>query len=472
MPGVTRYLGNTNPSVRKYGMVTAEILAKKISANMDSSKPLDFGLDENDTEIHMLRTLAELPDGLISEEDSDHKGEQELDADTHSERDVSVSGENSDDEWDPDSTEILELDPDEEEQLDEDDDLEPYPMESEDEDEGIGKNKLKKPKYLSECLSYLKADEEPDKIETGLDIAADMIQNATEHELSVYGQQFAGKLLRLQDTYELPNFEKNRTHALIMLIVMCPNITNSYLIEQFYERDYSMSQRFLILNCLVIAAQRLSEITKNDETSSKKSENTIEYDEKMLDAMVKDIQNIGIGNGKTVWASRRQEVERNRGPPSKNRFAQVTGRYFFFPLIHGVGASASDIFNVLGHPVLLEKFVTTLATILYLSAGAPDFSKMCREFWDFSRSLQHYTHEGVISGVIFGLLAIVTILPGNTLVHEYPRELSEVKEWATGLFDKTQNEKLKSQCLGLLMKFQQIISEYQRELFVEAGVVM
>ncbi|KAK9709283.1 telomere binding protein, variant 2 [Basidiobolus ranarum] len=474
MPGVTRYLESTNTSIRKYGMVTAELFAKRIGTNEAQTKPLDFGLDESDPDIQMLRKLTEFPDGLIPER-AEPEELQNTEEDLSSEKSASIE-DNSDDEWDPDSADILELTTgsDSDEAEDDDDDLEPYPMDSEDEDEGDGKSKLKKPKYLSECLSYLKADEEPDKIENGLDTAVEIILNATEHELSVYGQEFVRKLLRIQDTYELSGFEKNRTHALVTLIVMCPNVTNNYLIEQFYERDYSMSQRFLILNCLVLAAQELSQVTKTpvEADSSSKHDKTIEYGGEMLDSIIEDIQKIGIGNGKNRWASRRQEVERRRGPPSKNRFAQVAGRWFFFAIIHGVGPSASDIFNILGHPVLLEKFVTALATLLYLSVGTLDFSKMCREFWDFSKSLKYYSHEGVISGVIFGLLVIATVLPGNTLVQEYPRELSETKEWASELYDKIQNEKLKSQCLGLLMKYQQIVSEYQKELFIEAGIVM
>lgn len=164
---------------------------------MDSiGSPADFGLDGTDSDVKFARSLVQLKDGAFSYRPqpqpsigettvSEGKSAQSVrgfDA-TRSGAQVSELTDSDDDE-DPDAA--ADAFPRSHRQLsndesnDDDDDLRPYEMEYEsDPDEDIGavrKPKVAPPLYLRDLITYIRADEDREKTEIGLQTAAELIR--------------------------------------------------------------------------------------------------------------------------------------------------------------------------------------------------------------------------------------------------------------------------------------------------------
>lgn len=158
--------------------------------------PADFGLDDADLDVKFARSLVQLKDGALSYQPQPQPSKG--DATTSEEKrtqsvrgfDATRSGtqvselKDSDDDEDPDAAADAfprthrQLSDDE--SSDDDDDLRPYEMEYEsDPDEDIGavrKPKVAPPLYLRDLITYIRADEDREKTEIGLQTAAELIR--------------------------------------------------------------------------------------------------------------------------------------------------------------------------------------------------------------------------------------------------------------------------------------------------------
>ena len=158
--------------------------------------PADFGLDGADSDVKFARSLVQLKDGTLSYRPQPQPSKGGTNA-FEGKRAQSVRGfdatrggaqvlevTDSDDDEDPDAA--ADAFPRSHRQLsndessDEDDDLRPYEMEYEsDPDEDIGavrKPKVAPPLYLRDLITYIRADEDREKTEVGLQTAAELIR--------------------------------------------------------------------------------------------------------------------------------------------------------------------------------------------------------------------------------------------------------------------------------------------------------
>ncbi|OJA09837.1 hypothetical protein AZE42_12084, partial [Rhizopogon vesiculosus] len=64
----------------------------------------------------------------------------------------------------------------------------------------------------------------------------------------------------LNDNYELEGFETKRQRAVNALVVCCPRVSATCIIEEFFRNQYSTGQRFVILNAIVLGARELASL--------------------------------------------------------------------------------------------------------------------------------------------------------------------------------------------------------------------
>ncbi|KAL1914373.1 uncharacterized protein VTP21DRAFT_8953 [Calcarisporiella thermophila] len=498
--GMTFYLDSTAEDIRKLGMMTAEIISKKSNPN---GTALDFGLDWSDEDMVALAELVNAQDGIVSVDEREEFQEVAEDniegvVDTvHTgiaDKDL-ASQENIEElEDDPDS--IVELHYANEDNGDDEafsdatseDSLVPYPMEDEDEDvkesqRGKPKAKrIKKPVYIGELLVYLRAHEDPDRLELGLREAEGLIRQkaGVGTELGELAVELARCIIGLQDNYDFEEFSSCRQAALIALIVSAPEIAVPYIVEQFFAKEYSLGQRFVILSGLVAGAKELAGVDSHLSSRTKSFDRS--KPPQTIDYLASQIQDLTLQSQRNPLADSLHEVSELRGGKTrrfhaqrplntaqKNRFAKYA-RTFFFPLLAGwwqkmcTGAMG---YHPMQEPVLLERFITALGILLHCSTNTPHINQMCREYIDFALSLRHVRHVGSLAALFFGILVTINTLSSQTLVNSFGKEVVECKDWALEALETTREERVREVCASVLIRLQRVMEEYERVLVGE-----
>ncbi|KAG6813616.1 hypothetical protein H0H92_009233 [Tricholoma furcatifolium] len=301
------YVAHLDPSVRRCGMLAAEVVAKRVG------KKLDFGdWDGDDSGKPWARALRE----LLSARDVDVDIDAELPRAVSKEtvEDILVSaiptrvtvnqpstGYDSDDSItgyaSSSSSRSASPTPSELSDIEKDPTL------------NVGVKKVPRPVYLAQLGDLLrntggqKANTDPhdaDKIEMALNYAEELIRKkrgyGTELDENVVNLVYA--LLGLQDNFDLEDFEVKRQGALNALIASAPRKAAPALIEEFFKNQYSTSQRYVALNALALGAREMASLPLPPSTSRIAPER-ISFPSKMLPSSLHQ-RYIGMGEQNIV----------------------------------------------------------------------------------------------------------------------------------------------------------------------------
>ncbi|GBB92380.1 hypothetical protein RclHR1_00200013 [Rhizophagus clarus] len=473
-PGITQWLQSTSEESRKLGMVTAEMLSKLIDV---SENVLDFELNPEDKDVKYLRQLVELKDGIVNLPDIDYedKVEDDLngekfsyheDGNTINNELESVTHQNE-----VKSGVSAEIENNNEMRLvdsDDEDDFVPYPMseESDDDDDVVEpipqtkKKKILSPVYIIDLLSYLKASDDPDKLEVAMKAAENLIREKSDFgtELDDHAIELARVLIGLQNNFDLNRFEENRHAAMAAIICGSPKIAVPFIIQQFFEKKYSLAERYMILSVLSTGARELAGLQVKKSIENKKE----------LDILSQEISELNLTPLKTF---KNDKVRRFSSKPlvesmrttSVNRFNELAAKTFFFPLTAGFWNLARDrcTGNFMNDPTLVQKYVTTLGIIVQCSINTISLSQITREFWDLIFSLRFFDDPTVLSSILFGISVILNVLSERELAESFGKELVESQQWVTTIFENKINEQVQSMAAWVLVKIKEIIKEYQ-----------
>ncbi|KAJ3187621.1 TEL2, telomere maintenance protein 2 [Irineochytrium annulatum] len=287
--------------------------------------------------------------------------------------------EESDDEEDPDqlvTREEQDADLDDDAEVDSDDD-ELKPLQTA--DEMITPPKKKGPRYIRECLEWLKDTENLDKIETVLEVLPEVIEKTYEGELGEVMDALFRRLMTLKDAFNLEGFDVNRQAAMITLGVKCPKETAQHLVNEVFTNDDTILQRKTALTYLALIAIKLS----TTHPVIERAPGTI----------------------------------RKRPMPVRNPFSDHAAS-FFFPLVRKYNKMRSARF--MREVSLFSHFLTTAAVILQASVNTPECRAMSRELFDLLWSLDYRSQDASVrNAILFGYSAVVTSLPKALLMAEF-----------------------------------------------------
>jgi hypothetical protein len=470
LKGVGKYLESTKYDIRTYGMVIAESFSEKLNR---TERKLDFELTETDEIIFLrslvkenLETYAQEHSELITNNLNDQIEEDDDDNNTIDNNNYKQDDFSEDE--NPDEI-VSELDitydnSSEEETDDDDDDLEPYYMEEEEEITSAEelKNKIKPPLYISDCINGLVAEEEPNKIEISINAAPDLIKSCGSNDIKEFGIRLCSVLLSISNNYELDNFEENRQESINNLLVKDPILIAPFICEQFYQKNYNLSQRFIMLNALSSASNTLSSFLDNSK-EEKEDKDTIEIDNIIdrFSELNKD-QNSEDESLKNDFSpikiiAKRIEQHTHRFSRKslikkkiikENKFLRYA-KYFFFPLI-GKFDCTNELFTLLNkseQSLLLERLILTLGIITYCSMNSLDCRRMCRELWNFCWSYRFYETKSqrcnVRNSILFSYSVIFNVLSEGLIMDEFGGnsffglgELEELYEWIMKLLEE------------------------------------
>ncbi|KAJ8517540.1 hypothetical protein ONZ45_g5285 [Pleurotus djamor] len=143
----------------------------------------------------------------------------------------------------------------------------------------VGVPKVPRPVYLAQLGELLRSTSgkqgkddphDADKIEMGLNCAEELIRRKRNFgiELEENAANLVFALIGLQDNYNLDGFDHKRQAALNALVACSPRKAAPAIIEQFFGTQYSISQRFVMLNALAIGARELASLPVPPTSSS------------------------------------------------------------------------------------------------------------------------------------------------------------------------------------------------------------
>nr|GAT43941.1 predicted protein [Mycena chlorophos] len=430
--GVGSYIAVLDESVRRCGMLVAEVVAKL------SGKNLDFGDWEGDTagkiwarEMRKLLAARDLdvvdetvtaPSETTTAPDSDSElPEPSADAAGDSDDD-SLSGyisQSSSRSASPTPSELAEIE--------------------KDPTLGVGVKKVPRPVYLAQLGALLRpaaglnVDEanQASELEMGINCAEELIRKKRGYgtELDENAGNLVYGLVGAQNNYELEGFTEKRQAALTALVCCTPRVAPPSIIEEFFKNQYSTDQRFAMLNALALGARELASLRVPPSTipaqriafPSKRL--PLHLHEKYiqdgpapgpLPQLLEDISREALDRDVESTADKIPELVRERrlrvqqdsplGPISNKRptpsamssstkFTDVAARYFIGPLINQFwlffrdeqtreqrtmhlegrqryyGAGTGLVLN----PIVLTHFLTTLAVLVHAARNASEW---------------------------------------------------------------------------------------------------
>ncbi|KAI9010650.1 telomere length regulation protein-domain-containing protein [Hyaloraphidium curvatum] len=511
--GFGQYLSATEPRIRTRGMVVGEEISKVVAAGFqleaasgptapdawpDSRKMrLDFGLAD-EGEVADLRALASesFPDapsptvldtlfgGLrLSSGPSEAAARETLPGTSLPSRAAEVASDSDDD--------------DDGAAGDEWDDLEPYDFDA---DEFPGSKqtapetksgssqwsksltppstmavkdtnnvKIMPPVYVRELLAYLRASsEDVTKQELALQHAVSVIRAMHDMDWTDHGPELALSLVRLDDSYELDDFDKLRGTALRETVSRGAKHVIPALVSAFYDRNFSLSQRLLLLDCLASAARDLSSLDDDPALDDPTLVSVSAATSKSLDGVpsgrAESLQALSERIAEnTRRFSRKSVVDRAKKPPKPNRWTPHA-EAAILPLIGRLG-SRSNAWDPLRNggsetPLLLDRLLMCATAMVWCSAHLLAMRRLCRELFDFAWSLRTLPSSArdadaasaemdrsdvpatvaLAITVAFSMLSQVSFSKSSSLAIFYDaytdREVDAVAEWAMDLLDE------------------------------------
>ncbi|KAK7015025.1 telomere-reg-2 domain-containing protein [Favolaschia claudopus] len=432
--GVGEYISHLDGSVRRCGMLGAEVVAQL------SGKKLDFGDWEGDDEgkvwARKIRQLLLARDVDSNLDDLEHESPPP----SANESDIS-----------PIATPALPRSEPTGAGYDSDDSLSGYisqsssrsnsPTPSElDEIEkdptlGVGVKKIPRPVYLAQLGALIRpagglnVDESKlaNEVEMGINCAEELIRKKTGYgmELQENAVNLVYGLVGLQDNYQLEGFSAKRQGALNALVYCVPKIAAPCIIEEFFKNQYSTDQRYTMLNALAHGARELAGLVQTLDP-----QNRIGFPSKTLPAglhqkylqdsnerrtlpqILGDISREALDRDAEANADkvpdlvreRRLRVQKSpmiseagrhtpRPPPTNTSFNEVAAQYFIAPLINRFWLFFRDEqtreertakydgrhryqgagTGLILNPIVLSHFLATLGILVHVSKNAPEW---------------------------------------------------------------------------------------------------
>ncbi|KAI8828865.1 hypothetical protein BJ741DRAFT_401154 [Chytriomyces cf. hyalinus JEL632] len=382
--GMHLYLSSTVEVKRKSGMVLGECFTKAIRPNT----PLSFELDENDSLVKKLRSLVILSSDDEGSEESkvsatgngltlaslrdtskvDRRREKVIEQDPDAFVEDLIAGNESDDESERDDLEKEDADSSNES---DGDDLVPLATP----DDRINS---KKPFYLRDCLKNLRS-EDPDIIEVTLQSLSSLVASANLTDLSNIMQDLYPRLLNLQNTYQLDDFELFVQEAIVGMGIRVPKLAAKFLNAGLMEDERMLMGRLAILRYMAFT--------------------------------------VTAGRNRGDLVSRNPDLAAVKSTASTSSFSSSLPD-FFYPLVDGFAfLYGLNAVEDLAHNILVESFLKTAALIVKCSENTTHCLKMARELLQLALNINFATHDANTKSTLLLVFGITVSAPPKQLLH-------------------------------------------------------
>uniref|UniRef100_A0A914VH47 Telomere length regulation protein conserved domain-containing protein n=1 Tax=Plectus sambesii TaxID=2011161 RepID=A0A914VH47_9BILA len=433
--GVQPHLGCVDSQRRQLGMFVAEVLTQWFAdpARGDSAQ-LRFDYKDEDEYLKELRAIVNANEDVGANEPI----LDELDSAWLEDGSVAAPCETDEQRQQP----LSELVDD---AVDSDDDLVPYeiPIDELSFTTGDTDKRAKTPVYINDCFEQLLEDKDYSKFEAALFGVEALIRRRAVgfNDIAV---RLCERLVFLEDRFSTKDFERHRQAALIACCANEPVAVSKFLCTQFYARNYTISQRLVILQTLASAAQELSAVDRKDDDRSLSPSGELSV--ALSEALPIWRQVIDARIAKKTRHFRSVEVQVPTRTAKVNRFAAVCD-HFFFPLLHA--ASGGAHLDLMGRDyMLLGRLLFTLGTVVHCAENCPRVLAMAKALADIVWPLRFHDERFIRQAALYCYCTIATSVPARLLALEFADSVAEWVAWITAVADNDPS----SECQALAKK--------------------
>lgn len=400
-------------------------------------------------------------------------------------------------------------------------------------DEDPSNKSVTKPVYIRQLLDYFKTpegDDQYDKLSIALKNAAGLILEKSKYgnEVSVHAKSLARALVQFKDNFDFPDYHKNRTQALVVLVGVQPDIA-PFIVDLFYTADISINDRLLLLTSLSLGARFVNgftdtvdvkpiemkrlpggvearfknmgqqkgltgsfglldvsggggEANKTVNKSSTNSENsgttgqpltavTNNLQTTLLSPTISESRDHESLNGPRVLRVSSTLQKQRQGNPNTtittNHFSKVA-HLFIFPLVDSWWKAGSGIMAGSFSSILQAHYFKTLALLLYTAApSAPKLVEMTSELLSMLLKLRSYVYiddPQVIEAVCTSLLVVLDTHSDEYIVQKWPREFVDLLNWLEEVWEGVIDERVKGVAAGVLYQMKKLGEKWRRAL--------
>ena len=344
--------------------------------------------------------------------------------------------------------------------MDDDDDDADSEFECFDYSHDTTKSEVQKPNYIRTCLADLIATEKVPQLEAALQMLPSLIEL-----YKIEGEEVALELVRIllnyNSTFNIEKFHQLQLNGLISLCENYPLLVSEYLSKEFYERNYTIGQRSLILQTFEETAKKLSQI----EQIQKKIQDELFVSDN--DDELEDNSRYSIINNrlklktkyKTTTSSQRQPIM-----SKENHFGNVV-THFFYPLLAHIDQSTPHLSLVNGDNdyLLLCQLLACLGRLCIHAQNTPPLVNMLKEYFQVLKSLQQHRDAGVRHAIVYSYLCCLVSMNRTCYDEDLQLNLIDLKQWFDEIILKDSNtdvQKLARSVRRILLKTLQEITEH------------
>ncbi|OQD82806.1 hypothetical protein PENANT_c019G05656 [Penicillium antarcticum] len=431
---------------------------------------------------------------------------------------------------------------------DDDDDLIPYEKpdddayDSDDDPTLIQRTKPTAPVYIRDLIVGLRDTENIERHHLAITTAPSLIRRKIGFgtELADNIEELALTMVGLQNDNNHPQFHEARLQSMIALLVSEPLKMGRWFTGIYFDGDISQVQRSAVLTALGLSAR---ELAGNGEDDAKRlnlpSTGDTSFPSKRLPAAVEamylgqkespiamltremsrtsleplaanaadamsgpDALKVRTFSSRMEVEKKRQQRETKRKNATAKDLHEVLAKGFFFPMqgrfeimMLQFSSSTSPTYNPFFIPHLLTLFLQTLSLILSTTGPhTPLLPGLTHETLSLLIAVHRMaaSNEPTVTAAILSLfLAIVdlNIESGSNgeerLITQYAKEMIELREWASQVFDRTPaeaaradptsavtdpQEQVRTLSAGIMVRLGEITERYQGRLMgVGAG---
>ncbi|WWC64545.1 uncharacterized protein I303_107155 [Kwoniella dejecticola CBS 10117] len=133
------------------------------------------------------------------------------------------------------------------------------------------KKKVHRPVYIPQLVALLKERDKPESIEMGLKWGESLIRAKREFGTELAENAVAATLmtLGLNDPFNLEGFEEKRQGIMNALVACSPKEVAPFLCEQYFNNQYSLQQKSVILTALAMGARELAGLSIPEPTTKR-----------------------------------------------------------------------------------------------------------------------------------------------------------------------------------------------------------
>lgn len=378
--------------------------------------------------------------------------------------------------------------------------LQPYDLSDDDADLTM------KFSQLSDLIAALRKSDDPDGVERALDVAEKLVR-ASPDELQYISSDLVRALvhIRCSDVTiegEEESAEEKRQNALVALLVICPFQSLDSLNKLLYSPNMDFSQRILILDVMIDAAQELSNAKvvklKNQRTplistisekppwylpSSKGPPGTGEWKEvsetgTLLNYYHRYERELPskpgqIKSGKSrKWSSRLANVQEIEVEGSKNNFPMYAAA-FMLPAMQGFDKKRHGV-DLLGRDfIVLGKLIHMLGVCMKCMAMHPEASALAPALLDMlmSREISHHAETYVRRSVLFTASCILAALHPSYIAsalvegnHDICRGIEWIRTWALHVTESDSDNECSTMAMTCLQLHAEMALQASRSL--------